>query len=124
MYKYLIFLLLIAACKSPKPNMDMQKMVNILTDIHVVENYASLYFKDSTSKKINNKNIDTLKKYYQIVFEKYKITSKDFYSNYKLYSKDKILSDTLYKKISAKMELLKAKVDKAANKDSLNKGLK
>jgi hypothetical protein len=102
-YIFILLSVLFFSCKPFNPTkIDIEKLAYIITDIHIAENYASNNFSDSVNNKYQNKNTDTLKRYYQIIFNKYNVSVADFKHDYKYYQASSKLGDTLYKK-SAKI---------------------
>ena len=92
----LIFLVACARQHVPEGIIDNDKMVSVLTDIHLVDSYVSSAAYDTTTQPAKN--------YYKVVYEKYKIDSVEFQKSLRYYSRQPELLDTMYYQVLQKLE--------------------
>ena len=87
-------------CKTDKHKIDIipeQKMIQILTDVMIAE--AAINFEQGQQKEIENyKNY-----YFSVVFNKYKITKKQFEENMEYYSKNNKNFNEMFLKVIANL---------------------
>lgn len=109
----LFFLSIMSSCsekKKPAHILDEQKMVNIMTDLHIIDGYmSSLMYNDSTRTKGKN--------FYASVYDKHKITRAEYERSLKYYSMNPVLLDSMYSKVE---RILTAKEQKM-NKELMSK---
>lgn len=90
------FFLMVSCNKSkPKGTLSEKKMVDLMTDIHLVDGYLNTLPVDSTRKVIDG--------LYEKVFEKYNIDSMIFKANIVYYLGNPIESKDLYAEITKKL---------------------
>lgn len=86
--------------------MDEKKMVELMTDIHLVDGFVSTVMYNDTLK-INKKD------YYQSVYRKHKTSEAVYLKSLKYYSKDPQLLDTLYDRVDKKLTEKENKLNQA-----------
>jgi hypothetical protein len=99
------------ACNNNK-QIKIAKMANIMADIHLADSYAAIAYQTDTNANHKNglhKNIDTLKKYYTIIFESNGIAEKEFMNNIVFYQSNAILWDSLYSLTQKRLDNVKPK---------------
>jgi hypothetical protein len=82
--------------KVPDGIIGNDKMILVLTDIHLVDSYVSSAAYDTTTQPAKN--------YYKVVYQKYKIDSGEFQMSLRYYSKQPELLDTMYYQVLKKLE--------------------
>jgi hypothetical protein len=89
-------LLFLAACnqgKAPKGVIENEKMVAVLTDVHLVDAYISMIpYDDSVLKQQSSK-------YYDAIYKKYKTSRSDFDKSVKYYSRQPKVLDSMYSQV-------------------------
>jgi Domain of unknown function (DUF4296) len=111
MKQVLIFVaLLIFSCKE-KHTIDLPKMANIMTDVHLADAYAGLVYTNDTLGARNNfnKNMDTLKVMYGHIFKRYQVSEQQFMQHVKLYQQNPILWDSLYSMVQKRLTAIRPK---------------
>ncbi len=102
---FLISLLIIVACTKNPPEgvLDEQKMVNVLTDLTVIDGFMStLMYTDSM--RIGGKS------YYATVYKNHNISKAIFDKSMKYYSTQPVLLDSMYSKVTRKLEAKEKKL--------------
>jgi hypothetical protein len=109
----ILCLLFFTACtdnNSPKDLIEEQKMINIMSELHIIDGYmSSLTYTDSI--RINGKN------FYYTVYKNNGITKSQYENSLKHYSMDPVKLDSMYSDVQ---KILTAK-EKKLNKNSLKK---
>ncbi|WP_395625511.1 DUF4296 domain-containing protein [Daejeonella sp.] len=109
----ILCLLFFTACtdnNSPKDLIEEQKMINIMSELHIIDGYmSSLTYTDSI--RINGKN------FYNTVYKNNGITKSQYENSLKHYSMDPVKLDSMYSDVQ---KILTAK-EKKLNKNSLKK---
>jgi len=99
------FTILLAACSSEKN--EITKPQKLLSEKEMVEILAELQIADAASAR-TGVNIETRKLqkgiYNEAIFEKYKVSPKDFYANYDYYAHNVAEMDTIYAQVMKKLE--------------------
>ena len=93
-------------CKTDKHKIDIipeQKMIQILTDVMIAE--SAINFEQGKQNEIANYS----NYYYSVVFEKYKITKKQFEYNMEYYSKNNKNFNEMFLKVIANLNSPSAK---------------
>jgi hypothetical protein len=94
------FLLIFAgACtrdKAPAGILENEKMISVLTDIHLVDSYLSTSRYDTTTQPASN--------YKKMVYKKYGIDSVQFQKSLRYYSRRPELLDTMYYQVLQKLD--------------------
>ena len=92
---FLLFIVLASSCKHEEPpHLPREKMIDIMKDIHLAEVYSSMV--DASEERTTNKNMDSLVKYYNIVFNTHNITQEDFNKSVDWYAKHPKELDSVY----------------------------
>ncbi|WP_051292653.1 DUF4296 domain-containing protein [Olivibacter sitiensis] len=92
----LLALLLITACRdAPKDVIAKRKMVNVLTDLHLIEGYLMSMPQDSMQL--------VAKQYYQAIYDKYGTDSAGLYNSIAYYSNDPTELDKIYEKVQSRL---------------------
>jgi len=116
----LTILILLTACNSnrlPEGVLEEQKMVNVLTDLTVIDGYmSSLMYTDTL--RIEGKN------YYATVYKNHNITRAVFDKSMKYYSTQPVLLDSMYSKVTKKLELKEKRYNKIQEQKQKKKTLK
>ena len=116
----LTILILLTACNSnrlPEGVLEEQKMVNVLTDLTVIDGYmSSLMYTDTL--RIEGKN------YYATVYKNHNITRAVFDKSMKYYSTQPVLLDSMYSKVTKKLELKENRYNKIQEQKQKKKTLK
>ncbi|MBC8173831.1 MAG: DUF4296 domain-containing protein [Chitinophagales bacterium] len=86
------------------------KMISILTDVHLAEAAAQELRSDSVKADV------LLKKYYPEILDYYQVTGQQFENSYDYYTKTPLLMNYVYQKIIEKLNLMESE-NKGANKD-------
>lgn len=92
-------LIFVAACNYKQPPAGIlknDKMISVLTDIHLVDSYLGSAAYDTTTQPAAN--------YYRVVYKKYKIDSLQFQKSLRYYSRQPEQLDTMYHQILQKLE--------------------
>ncbi|NEU07954.1 DUF4296 domain-containing protein [Flavihumibacter sp. R14] len=92
-------LIFVAACARndvPQGIIESDKMISVLTDVHLVDSYVSSAAYDSTTRPI--------KMYYKVVYQKYKIDSVTFQKSLRYYSRQPEVLDTMYYQVLKTLE--------------------
>lgn len=106
---FIVLFSLIVACKNKEQApIEVSKMKDILTDVHLAEAYSSLIVKDSVQKKVFNKNIDSLALFYKIILNKHQVTLTQFDEALQWYSLHPQLLDTAYASVVPILERMKS----------------
>ncbi len=109
----MVFLLVITACSEnnkPANILEEQKMVSIMTDLHIMDGYmSSLMYNDSV--RIKGKN------FYATIYDKHKVTPAEYEKSLKYYSMNPVLLDSMYSKV----ELILAAKEHKLNKELISK---
>lgn len=96
-------------CKEQEqPHLPRQKMIDIMTDIHVAEIYSTMV--TDSAHRTTNKNMDSLALYYKSVFSHHKVSTEDFQNSMKWYSAHPKELDTVYIGIMAEISTLEGVV--------------
>jgi len=120
----LAFVLLIFSCGTekgkdidahsyPKPKINEEQMISLLIDLHLVDAYLSLNkeeFLETCKEKFKLEKNDAYISLYGSIFEKYKITQKDFYKALQYYSFNQKDLLTIYEKVIYKLNMKKDSV--------------
>lgn len=101
------FLNIIACQQDNKPPIDISTMSEIVSNVQFAENYAMLFVSDKNEIEERVKNIDTLSKYYAIIFQHYKITEDQYQSALKWYNAHPELFVEVIKKSSNSVASIK-----------------
>jgi len=92
-------LVVLFSCQSSnKHQLSATKMQAVLDDLHVAEAYSVLINQDSARRE-TERNVDSLKKYYQIILKHHKITFKEFDESLTWYKNHPHELDSMYAKI-------------------------
>lgn len=94
-------LIFMAACsqkKTPAGILESGKMINVLTDIHLVDSYLASSAYDTT--------VQPASKFYSVVFRKHGIDSLAFRKSLKYYSRQPEVLDTMYYDVLNRLERL------------------
>lgn len=95
------FFLMISCNKSkPKGILSEKTMVNLMTDVHLVDGYLNTLSTDSTRKVIDG--------LYEQVFEKYDIDSTTFKTNVTYYLSNPIISTDIYEQVTKNLNVYEA----------------
>ena len=92
-------LIFLAACsrqKTPDGILENGKMINVLTDIHLVDSYRSTAAYDTTVQPAAN--------YYKVVYQKHDIDSVLFQKSLRYYSRQPEVLDTMYYQVLRRLE--------------------
>lgn len=92
-------LVVVCSCQSSnKHQLSATKMQAILDDLHVAEAYSVIINQDS-ARRDTERNVDSLRKYYQIIFKHHHITFKEFDESLTWYKNHPHELDSMYAKI-------------------------
>lgn len=94
-------LIFVTSCQQdniPEGIIDKEKMISVLTDVHVVDSYVSTAAYDSTTLPVND--------YYKVVYRKYQIDSIQLQKSLRFYSRKPELLDTMYHQVLRRMETM------------------
>jgi hypothetical protein len=109
-YSSILCLLFLVSCSDknhPKDLIEEQKMINIMSELHIVDGYmSSLTYTDSI--RINGKN------FYNTVYKNNGISKSQYENSLKFYSMDPVKLDSMYSDVQ---KILAAK-EKTINKNS------
>jgi len=103
-YSTLLILLLFFACspssekdKIPEDILPQEKMVSILTDMHIAETMArnTIHLGDTNVQKVIN--------YYAVIYKKNNITEETFKKSFDYYIQHPLLLDSVYSDIITKI---------------------
>lgn len=109
-YFTLIFLTACTNNASKQGIIKPEKMVDVLTDIHLVDGYISSFMQSDTLKQ-------RASSYYTAIYKHYKIDSLTYKKSLQFYSKDPKLLDTIYFQVERRLEdLRKAESDRIDKK--------
>ena len=101
----ILSIVLLPACKeADSPHLPREKMLAVMTDIHMAEVYSTMV-NDSTHKSLN-KNMDSLAYYYRSVLKHHNVTEDEFSESLDWYSKNPAELDTVYISIMAEISML------------------
>lgn len=101
----LFMVLSVTACvEEEHPPIAEDKMMAIMEDIHMAEVYSTMV--NESIEHTNNKNIDSLVKYYNIVFQAHDITLEQFDSSVRWYANHPKDFDSLYVNMLPKLNEL------------------
>lgn len=91
-----IIVLFWSACKQGvgAPPIHRDKMVQIMTDIHLAEVYSTMV--NDSAGGITNKNMDSLAVYYSKIFKSHEVTEEDFKESMDWYTRNVTELDTVY----------------------------
>ena len=90
--------LLFIACKEEeKPPLSKDKMVAVLTDLHMAEVYSTMV--NDTALHITNKNSDSLAYYYSTIFRHYNVSVEEFKHSLDWYVANSNELDSVYNNI-------------------------
>lgn len=110
-YLFILSLLFLSSCKDnnlPKDLIEEQKMIHIMSELHIVDGYmSSLSYTDSV--RINGKN------FYNTVYKNNGITKAQYENSLKHYSMDPVKLDSMYSDV----QILLTSKEKKLNKNSL-----
>jgi hypothetical protein len=93
----LLLVIWTASCNSPKPSIKESNMVDMLCDLQLSEQIA---IKKDTNVLTQNMTYKALQ---NDVFQKYKVTSRDFDSSYVYYMGDMIRAQKIYDQVLIKL---------------------
>lgn len=96
----ILSLFLLTACANeeiPEGVLDQQKMVNVLTDMTVIDGYMSTLMYTDTLRTSG-------KNYYATVYKNHNISKAAFDKSLKYYSMQPALLDSMYTKVTKKLE--------------------
>ncbi|MDB5013991.1 MAG: hypothetical protein JWQ25_2193 [Daejeonella sp.] len=96
-YFTLIFLTTCTNNTSKRDIIKSDKMVDVLTDIHIVDGYISTFVQSDTLKQ-------RASSYYAAVYKHHGIDSLNYKNSLEYYSKDPKLLDTIYFKVEKNLE--------------------
>ena len=95
----------ISSCREEEPPMEHDKLVSILTDLHIAEGFAQVV--PLNMGDYETKNFDTLKVFYAHIYKKNNIDSISFNEAIDWYEQHPKLFDKVYEKVLADLSLLK-----------------
>lgn len=98
---------LILGCSNgntPKGVLNQDQMVDVMTDLHLVDGYVSTIIYNDTIK-VNKQDL------YKSVYRKHKITDSVYELSLKHYSMDPQLLDTLYVQVEKRLSLKEDKLN-------------
>jgi hypothetical protein len=96
------------ACKTgEEPPVPQERMVSVLTDIHLAEAYGSVVSTDSLSRNMTGKNKDTLAAYYKIILKRNGISYDELIRSMNWYQQRPGMLDTIYSRIQQRLDSLK-----------------
>lgn len=117
--KKLILILLgalfLAACnknKPPKGIMDNEKMISVLTDIHLADAYVNMLPQSDSLKPQSDY-------YRRAVFAKYKISRNDLNRSLNWYSKQPKALDSIYSQVLKRLEIKEKQQARALKKKAI-----
>jgi hypothetical protein len=103
-YSTLLILLLFFACapsnekdKMPDDIIPQEKMVNILSDMHIAEAMAR------NKIHLGDTNVQTVINYYGVIYKKNNISEANFKKSYEYYMHHPLLLDSVYSEIITKL---------------------
>lgn len=88
----------------PEGLIEREKMVNVLTDVHVVEGYSGTVMDADTMKQV-------LANYMNLVYKKHQIDSLQFKKSLKYYSANPKLLNEMYGEVLRKLDSQQKKYD-------------
>lgn len=112
---FILCMVFITGCnqnKHPKDIIEQEKMIDIMTDLHVIDGYMSQLMYSDT-RKISGKNL------YAAVYNNHHITKQIYEKSLKYYSMDPVLLDSMYSKVEKEIDLKEKKLVK--KEERLNK---
>lgn len=86
----------------PDTVMEVDKMINILTDIHLAEAWVIEDNNDTVSKN------DQLASYYQEIFSQHKIDSKQYRQSYNFYAERPYMMNYIFQRVTEKLNLMES----------------
>lgn len=96
---------LLPACKEAEaPHLPREKMLAVMTDIHLAEVYSTMV--NDTSHKTVNKNMDSLAYYYKSVLKHHNVTVDEFRNSLNWYAKNPQELDSVYINVMAEISTL------------------
>jgi len=95
---FFILILMVGCSRKQLPEgiIENNRMISILTDIHLVDSYVSSAAYDTTTQPAKN--------YYKLIYQKYKIDSINFQKSLRYYARQPELLDTMYYQVLKKLE--------------------
>lgn len=106
-----LILLFFLSCseKLPKGILPKDKMVNLLTDIHVIDGYSMTLMPDSGALKLSS--------LYQSAFKKYNTDSVQFRKSLEYYTRHPEAIDSMYKAVNRQLDRLEAEENKRLDEE-------
>jgi len=104
-----IFLLALASCQGNETNtapdniIPEEKMVEILTNVHLIEGAR-------TGLVITGDSVHGINEYYKALYVKYNITQAEFDSSFVYYSKDPKVFDKMFEKVIENLSVIESEL--------------
>lgn len=107
-----LILLFFISCseKLPKGILAKDKMVNLLTDIHLIDGYGMTMMPDSNAVKIPQ--------LYQSVFKKYDTDSVQFRKSMEYYAQQPVELDSMYNAVTRRLERMEEEENKRLEEEA------
>ena len=95
---FLVMMLCCLSCKEEEqPHLSREEMMKVLQDVHLAEVYSTMV--DFGEERTTNKNLDSLAKYYNVVFQAHGITQEEFNASAEWYAQHPNELDSVYTKM-------------------------
>lgn len=110
-YMFILFLSgILLSCNdtSEKDIIPPAKMGRILSDVQIAEVYSTI-IDDTASHYVTNRNVDSLKRYYNDIFTHHNVTPEAFAKSIDWYKRNPDKLDSVYVKIIPQLTKLEAK---------------
>lgn len=116
----LVTMCAMSACEKgeDKPEIPRDKMISIVTELHMAEVYSSMV--NDSLGSFTNKNIDSLAIYYSYILKSHDVSAEQFKQSMNWYSRNVSELDTIYINVLSElstMEGLQNAVDKPEDED-------
>lgn len=103
---FLVFTVTFVACEQNEeaPHLPREKMVDILSDIHMAETYSTMV--NDSMQRTTNKNLDSLAVYYAAILEHYKVSVEEFDTSMFWYRQHPEELDSVYTRVMTRVNEL------------------
>lgn len=105
------FSFLVSCKEAEKPHLSREKMLGIVTDLHLAEVYSTMKNEDKSA----NKNMDSLAYYYKSILSHHKVTMEELKSSIKWYSENPKELDSVYINTLTEISTIEGVINASAN---------
>lgn len=112
-----VILLLLPSCKDDKSeeHLSREKMIDLLTDIHIAEVYSSMA--GDSLHRVLTKNIDSVAVYYKSILNHHNLSLEEFRNSLDWYSHNPAEMDSVYIGIQNKLITMESVVGSPKEED-------